>query len=117
MLARVVSVQLRTKNFEDKSHQRKLSEATSNTKDIYAEAKELLHEMYIKGTQIRLIGMRVDNLIEKNELQLSLFSHHYNEKQEKIDKVVDDLKQKYGYNSITRAGKLHSEDKIKLKDI
>jgi len=117
LLANVVNVQLRTKDFEDKSHQRKLPEATSNTKDIYAEAKELLHEMYIKGTSIRLIGMRVDNLVEKDELQLSLFSHQDSEKQEKIDKVVDDLKQKYGYNSITRAGKLHSEDKIKLKDM
>lgn len=117
LLANVVNVQLRTKDFEDKSHQRKLSEATSSTKEIYAEAKELLHEMYKTGTQIRLIGMRVDNLIEKDELQLSLFSHEENEKQEKIDKVVDDLKQKYGYNSITRAGKLHSENKIKLKDI
>lgn len=117
LLANVVNVQLRTKDFEDKSHQRKLPEATSNTKDIYAEAKELLHEMYIKGTPIRLIGMRVDNLIEKDELQLSLFSHENSEKQEKIDKVVDALKQKYGYNSVTRAGKLHSEEKIKLKDI
>lgn len=117
MLANVVNVQLRTKDFEDKSHQRKLPEATSSTKDIYAEAKELLNEMYIKGTPIRLIGMRVDNLIEKDEVQLSLFGHQDSEKQEKLDKVVDDLKQKYGYNSITRAGKLHSEDKIKLKDM
>lgn len=117
LLANVVNVQLRTKDFEDKSHQRKLPEATSNTKEIYSLAKELLCEMYIKGTPIRLIGMRVDNLVEKDELQLSLFSHTDNEKQEKIDKVVDDLKQKYGYNSITRAGKLHSEDKIKLKDM
>lgn len=117
LLAKVVNVQLRTKDFEDKSHQRKLTQATANTKDIYAEAKELLHEMYITGTPIRLIGMRVDNLIEKDELQLSLFSHEDNEKQEKIDKVVDELKQKYGYNSITRAGKLNSERKIKLKDI
>ena len=117
LFANVVNVQLRTKDFEDKSHQRKLVEATSNTKEIYSLAKELLHEMYIKGTSIRLIGMRVDNLVEKDELQLSLFSHTDNEKKEKIDKVVDDLKQKYGYNSITRAGKLHSEDKIKLKDM
>ena len=117
LLANVVNVQLRTKDFEDKSHQRKLPEATSNTKEIYALAKELLHEMYIKGTPIRLIGMRVDNLIEKDELQLSLFGHQDSEKQEKIDKVVDDLKQKYGYNSITRAGKLHSEEKIKFKDM
>ena len=117
LLANVVNVQLRTKDFEDKSHQRKMPEATSNTKEIYAEAKELLNEMYIKGTPIRLIGMRVDNLIEKDELQLSLFSHQDSEKQEKIDKVVDDLKQKYGYNSITRAGNLYHEEKIKLKDM
>ena len=117
LLANVVNVQLRTKDFEDKSHQRKLPEATSNTKDIYTEAKELLHEMYKQGTPIRLIGMRVDNLIEKDELQLSLFSHEDSEKQEKIDKVVDELKQKYGYNSITRAGKLNLDNKIKLKDV
>ena len=106
MLANVVNVQLRTKDFKDKSHQRKLSEATSNTKFIYAEAKVLLHEMYKIGTPIRLIGMRVDNLIEKNEKQLSLFGEQDNEKQDKIDEVVDSLKQKYGFNSITRAGKL-----------
>lgn len=117
LLANVVNVQLRTKDFEDKSHQRKLLEATSNTKEIYALAKELLYEMYKEETPIRLIGMRVDNLIEKEELQLSLFSNEKNKKLEKIDKVVDELKQKYGYTSITRAGKLNSENKIKLKDI
>ena len=117
MLANVVNVQLRTKNFEDTSHQRKLLEATSSTKEIYNVAKELLHEMYKPGTQIRLIGMRVDNLIEKDEKQLSFFDNGQNEKQEKLDKVVDELKQKYGYSSITRAGKLNSEEKIKLKDV
>lgn len=117
MLANVVNVQLRTKNFEDKTHQRKLREATSNTKNIYLEAKTLLEEMYIPGTQIRLIGMRVDNLIEKNEKQLSLFEEKDDEKQEKLDEVIDELKQKYGYNSITRAGKLNLGKSIKLKDI
>ena len=88
-----------------------------NGKSCCSTAKELLHEMYKTGTPIRLIGMRVDNLIEKDELQLSFFNQEDTEKQDKIDKVVDELKQKYGYNTITRAGKLHSEDKIKLKDI
>ena len=117
LLANVVNVQLRTKDFEDKTHQRKLVQATSSTKDIYIQAKELLHEMYKIGTPIRLIGMRVDNLIEKDELQLSFFNQENTEKQDKIDKVVDELKQKYGYKTITRAGKLHSEEKIKLKDV
>ena len=61
--------------------------------------------------------MRVDSLIEKDEKQLSFFDNEQNEKQEKLDKVVDELKQKYGYSSITRAGKLNLEGKIKLKDV
>lgn len=118
MYANVVNVQLRTSEFKDFSHQKKLSSSTANTKDIYNTAKELLNEMYKNGTPIRLVGVRVDNLVEKGEVQISLFGNTENEKkQEKLDSVVDQLKQKYGYNSITRAGKLHSEDVIKLKDV
>ena len=50
-------------------------------------------------------------------MQLSFFDNSSSEKQEKIDKAVDKIKQKYGYTSITRAGKLNSEQIIKLKDI
>ena len=118
MYANVVNVQLRTSEFKDFSHQKKLSSSTANTKDIYNTAKELLNEMYKNGTPIRLVGVRLDNLVEKDEVQISLFGNTENEKkQEKLDSVVDQLKQKYGYNSITRAGKLHSEDVIKLKDV
>ena len=116
MYANVVNVQLRTKDFKDFSHQKKLMNATSNTKDVYKVAKELLDEMYKKGTFIRLVGLRVDNLIEKDEVQLSLFNNDEEKKQEKLDEVVDKLKEKYGYNSVTRAGKLHSEEVIKFKD-
>ncbi len=69
------------------------------------------------GTFIRLVGLRVDKLIEKDEVQLSLFRGEEDKKQEKLDEVVDKLKQKYGYNSVTRAGKLHSDEIIKLKDV
>ena len=118
MYANVVNVQLRTSEFKDFSHQKKLSSSTANTKDIYNTAKELLNEMYKNGTPIRLVGVRLNNLVEKGEVQISLFGNTENEKkQEKLDSVVEQLKQKYGYNSITRAGKLHSEDVIKLKDV
>lgn len=104
MYANTVNVQLRTKDFKDFSHQRKLRCSTSNTKDIYETAKDLLKEMYEEGTFIRLVGLRVDNLVENDKIQLSLFCNEEDKKQEKLDKVVDSLKEKYGYNSITRAG-------------
>ena len=107
LLANTVNVQLRTKDFEDTSHQGKLIMATSSTKEIYSKAKKLLEQLYKKGMSIRLIGLRVDNLVEKEQLQLSFFNNKDNEKQEKLDKVIDNLKQKYGYNSITRAGKMN----------
>ena len=115
LLAKTVNVQLRTNNFEDTSHQGKLDNPTATTKEIYEKAKKLLNQMYHKPMKIRLIGLRVDNLIEKENMQISLFQEPKNDKQEKLDKVVDELKNKYGYNKITRAGKMNTE--IKLKDI
>ena len=56
---------------------------------------------------IRLIGLRVDKLVEREQIQLSLFDNKNNEKQERLDEVIDSIKQKYGYNSITRAGKIN----------
>ncbi len=104
--ANTVNVQLRTKDFRDFSHQKKLEYATSNTKFIYNKAKEILQEMFKKGMYIRLVGVRVDNLINKENEQLSLFSNESNEKQDRLDKVVDEIKNKYGYGSIKRARNL-----------
>jgi len=116
MLAKTVSVKLRTKEFEDTSHQGKLIEASDSTKEIYNKAKELIIEMYKKKEPIRLVGLRVDNLIDKKEKQISLFTSASNQKQEKLDKVIDDLKNKYGYNKITRAGKIGIDEIVKFKD-
>ena len=79
LFANTVSVQLRTKDFEDKSHQAKLLMPTSSTKEIYTKAKQLLTEMYKEKTPIRLVGVRVDNLEEEEQIQLSLFSQNKHE--------------------------------------
>lgn len=106
---------LRTSDFKDKSHQGTLATATSNTKAIYKKAKELLHELYTEQMPIRLVGMRVDNLIDKNEMQLSLFDSTNDKKQEKLDEVIDNLKNKYGYNIVNRAGKMDIDKDIRFK--
>lgn len=111
LLANVVNVQLRTKDFEDFSHQTKLYSATSSTKEILKNAKSLLNEMFKQGMFIRLIGVRVDNLVSKDEMQISLFGDSENEKKQKnLDRVIDSLNEKYGYDSIMRAGKLNSNE-------
>ena len=70
-----------------------------------------------KNEPIRLVGVRVDNLENKDEIQLSFFSQEeVEEKQDKLDTVLDNLKNKYGYNFITRAGELEIKNIIKGKD-
>jgi len=115
LLAKVVSVQLKNSDFNVVSHQKKLDMATDSTKVIYKEAKKLLSQLH-KGERIRLIGLRVESLVSKEEMQMSLFDVKDTKKQEEIDKTVDNIKQKYGYNIISRAGILNIKNEIKYKD-
>lgn len=115
LLANVVNVQIRTKDFANFSHQRKLDRPTNVTKELYETAKKLLEELH-KNRGVRLIGIRVDKLISENEVQISLFDTNNNKKQEKLDKVMDDLKKKYGYEKITRAGEMKVKDMINIRE-
>lgn len=115
MLGNVVSVQLRTSDFKNYSHQRKLNFSTNSTKEIFKTAKELVRQLY-NNEPIRLIGIRIDNLCEEEEKQISLFEDQNIKKQEKLDKVVDNIKDKFGYDMITRAGDMKQTKNINRKD-
>ena len=115
LLTNVVNVQIKTNEFKVLSHQRKLDFPTDSTKIIQEMAKKLLKEIY-NNVPIRLIGVRVDQLVEKEQRQISLFENTENEKQKKIDSVLDKIKEKYGYETITRAGKMNIDKNIKLKE-
>ena len=105
LLGTVISVNLRTNKFEDYSHQKKLLNPTSNTKEVIIAAKEVLKEMELKGP-IRQVGLKLDKLSSSEEYQISLFDNDLNNsthnKLDKLDKTLDELKEKYGYTKITR---------------
>jgi len=113
LVASTVSVNLKTKDFQNYSHQRPLKYQTSSTKEILETAVEILKEMY-KGEPIRLIGLKVDKLEHKDEVQMTFFDK--DDKQERIDSAVDSLKKKYGYNMVTRAGKMEVNKLVEGKE-
>lgn len=108
LFASTISIQLRTKDFNDISHQSKLDFSTSDTKKIFSKTKELFREMYKQNVPIRLIGFRVDKLVDK-ENQLSLFDNNKLENN-KLDTTLDFIKSKFGYNSIAKAGELEMNE-------
>lgn len=91
-----VAVILKDKNFKRITHQKKLKNPTNNTEDIKKIVKELLNEMG-ELEPIRLVGVRLDNLTENKCIQFSIFdSNEELEKNDKLQKVLDNIKEKYG---------------------
>ena len=109
--ATVICVILKDNYFKRKSHQKKLANATNITSEIYNMAKTILDEMW-NDEKIRLIGVRLDKLVDTVMYQASLFDEGDKE-ESKVDVVVDSLKQKYGNKIITKASLKNSHKNYK----
>lgn len=103
----VIAIGLKTSDFKYFSHQRKLLTCTNLTNEIYDVAKDLLYEMWDK-TPIRQFNVRLSEIGLSNINQLSIFDIKNKEKLERLDSTIDDIRNKYGKLSITRAAFLHS---------
>ena len=101
--ASVICVIIKDNFFKRKSHQRKLKNATNINSEIYETAKSILKEFY-SGEMVRLIGIRLDDLVENNTYQTSLFEDmEKRDKESSIDKVIDDINQKLGRKAVSKA--------------
>ena len=60
--------------------------------------------------EIRLIGLRLDDLSVCNIRQISLFNNSLND-DSKLDKTIDKLKEKYGTNILFKAGSVKLKNK------
>lgn len=109
----VVEVHLKDNMFKSFSHQKKLVNSTNLSDEIFKCAKELLNEMY-NNEPIRLIGVRVDKLTDKSNHQVSIFEKiEDREKNIELEKIIDDLQEKFGDDIIGSAKK--SDKKIRKK--
>ena len=101
--AYVIAVILKSNSFVTKNHQEKLTNPTNIGIEIYKKAKQLLKEMW-DDEPIRLIGIRLDNLVVNYGYQASIFENVDEKiKNEKLEKVIDQIKKKYGNKSINIA--------------
>ncbi|EMJ6445187.1 Y-family DNA polymerase [Bacillus cereus] len=79
-----------------------LNRPTNLTMDIYHICTYFLHQQYT-GEPIRSINISLTNLIQEGEEQISLFDNVTKREQEvKLTKVIDEIRTKFGKNSILR---------------
>lgn len=79
-----------------------IDEATNRTSVIY-EAFDRLMDTFYDGSPVRRIALSVSNLEEDESLQLNLFSHREQVREERLGKTVDALRRKYGSTAVLRA--------------
>ncbi len=103
--AQVISVSIKNDPFQSKSHQKKLSSPTDSTDHLFDESKNLLSELW-DGTPIRHMGIHLTHLSDWMFYQYNLFDYPLSTRP--IDAVVDDIRRKYGKDSLIRSSFLWS---------
>lgn len=109
-----VGVTIRNNDFKNKSHQKKLTEPTDVTRDIYELSKTLFLEMW-KKTPLRLIGISLSDLVKEGEEQISLFENREKEKKRNADKAVDAIRSRFGTSAVKPGAILHSPNQVGKK--
>lgn len=97
-----VSVTLRSAAFLDRSHQKKLSHPTDITGEIYSAVEQIFDELWDRRTPLRLLGVALGQITWEDDPQLSFFEDEDREKARKLDRVVDDIREKFGSGAIVR---------------
>ena len=130
-LAGNVCCEIKYNTFQSVSHQTTLATPTDSTTLIYETARLLFDESW-NGNPIRLLGIRTSKLSDiADPIQLSLFDmlpqksssnitpntsgHIRKQKQEKLDKALDSIKNKYGKDSVIRGSLLTEKNTNNLK--
>ncbi len=109
---KTIFIKIRYDNFNTISRQISFKRSFNSTDEIYKFSKKLIDNNNLLDKEIRLLGVGVSGLVDENNRQLNLFEDNKGDSEKKnLDKVVDNLKRKYGFNSISKARKLFIKDK------
>jgi len=106
-VTKVITVSIRYASLDRYSHQRKIFHYTDNTMEIFKVVQILFDELWT-GEPIRHLGVRLSCFLPNDSYQYSLFDDDHLEKRRSLDRVVDELRFKYGKGAIQRASFLHS---------
>lgn len=98
-VASTVTTKVRFSNFTTLQKQTTLLLPAANEEEIFGVARVMLHQLLPAGRTIRLVGVRVSNLIDAGAMQLQLDMGR-SEKRSQLHVRLDALQKKHGYSAI-----------------
>lgn len=110
-LCRLVTITIKDYNFNVTRHQHQFDFATDSTEKIYQRVI-LLFDYLWNGQPIRLLGVSVGDLYPAEQAQINLFDlFPHVQKKEKVDHVIDSLREQFHPDIIMRGSFIKSDVK------
>lgn len=110
--AQTIKLKLRWSDFTTLTRQTTLKAPTNLDHEIYEAALALLHKNWPAGKPVRLIGVGASNF-GPPVVQLELFTDiEIDDRQERLTEVVDDIRERFGKDTIIRAALLEPDDDV-----
>jgi len=101
--AKTITLKLRYGDFRTITRSSTLSEPTNVTRTLWMAAKSVFQRWQVNSAgPLRLIGVAASGLLEEGTGQLPLFADPQEEKQKRLDKAVDKIKNRYGKEALRR---------------
>jgi len=99
--AKTITLKLRYEDFKTITRSATLSNPTNITSTLWQEAKGLFVKWHTKSAgALRLLGFGVSALSDEGSGQRLLFSDPEEEKQRRLDKAFDEIRNRYGNNAV-----------------
>lgn len=113
MKGRVIQITVKDRDLSIYEKQKILFNATDNSSTIHKAAMELFDESYDWHSSVRSIGVRLTDLVS-NEApeQISIFEEVQKiDKNDKLEKTIDLIKERYGKESLIHLAELQGDPK------
>lgn len=100
---RTITLKYRTDDFQTRTHADSFSNATDSEQVIFGTACRLLEDLRPGGRKVRLLGISISKLTRADQpVQASLFDDAAGARQGSVTKVVDQIRDRYGFDAVRR---------------
>lgn len=100
--AKTVAITYKNNYFQSYQHQKKLPNPLNSVTDIYKVVVDILEESW-RDDSIRNIGVRLADFCDNREEQASIFEDIKEDKDDNVQKIIDNINKKYGGASVMPA--------------
>ncbi|MDF2937137.1 MAG: polymerase [Paenibacillaceae bacterium] len=118
LMASTVQITIRNPSMKTITRSVTLDGPTEDADTVFETACKLFNRHWQKGQPVRLLGITLQNLVDKSEaaVQLDLFDYNRQPKKEELNRIMDKLRDRFGESAILTAGMLGDDPSALIRN-